>query len=209
MQSRWFVSLQRLVTTPGFSHFFLGLIVFNGVVCLPYSEADMLSRHNGHREQSLEFWGTVELLFSLAYVLECLLKVLGLGPVTYWRSRLNQFDFAATWSTVTYEAYMALHIGGEAPASVHLHGSLHRGDPRVIRSMLLLRLVRVLRLFAGVRQFRTIWLTFVSTVPRLMTLFGALWVIMYSYALIGVQVGQAARRARSHQSPLAPALASR
>jgi hypothetical protein len=76
----------------------------------------------------------------------------------------------------------------------HLQGATRAEDlrrvlhPQVTRSVLQIRLLRVIRLFFGFRPFQIIASTFIQLLPSAIPLLGTLWVLMYTYALVGVEL---------------------
>jgi len=108
-------------------------------------------------------------------VLESAAKVAVLGLARYWRSGTNRFDAACAWLPAAAQVWALAHFGGVVAF-----------DPQISRLVLLSRLLRLLRLFNHSSRFRTISDTLVDMVPAAASLFGTLWVLMYTYSLVGV-----------------------
>ena len=108
-------------------------------------------------------------------MLESAAKVAVLGFARYWRSGTNRFDAACAWLPAAAQVWALAQFGGVVAF-----------DPQISRLVLLSRLLRLLRLFNHSARFRTISDTLVDMVPAAASLFGTLWVLMYTYSLVGV-----------------------
>jgi two pore calcium channel protein len=98
-----------------------------------------------------------------------------LGAGRYFSSGVNRFDCAAAWLPAFAEAWALVQYG----AAVAFDGN-------IARLVLLSRLLRLMRVFAHSPRFRVIADTMAATVPAAASLFGTLWVLMYTFSLVGV-----------------------
>ena len=186
-------AFRRAVRSAHFTHFFLGAVLVNTLVVLPLEHRDLVRIERraarvelAHplRDRSTEaaedahaaaIWVMFELSFSAVYVFESAAKVSVFGLRRYWRSGTNRFDAACAWLPAIAQVW-ALCVFGGAVAF----------DPQISRLVLLSRLLRLLRLFNHSSRFRTISDTLAAMLPPAASLFGTLWVLMYTYSLVGV-----------------------
>jgi hypothetical protein len=97
------------------------------------------------------------------------------GAARYFRSGLNRFDCAAALLPAAAEGY-ALAAFGAAVAF----------DSSIARLVLLSRLLRLGRVFAHSARFRVIAGALQGALPEAGSLFGTLWVLVYTFSLVGV-----------------------
>jgi len=101
----------------------------------------MASIHEGMSSRFEFVISRLNLLFSLFFIFECILKLIALGWKVYFHESWNKFDF-----TVVLASFLDLYleIAGENIMSVFKSG------PSIVRTLRVLRISRLLRL---VKQF--------------------------------------------------------
>ena len=120
-------------------------------------------------------WGGFELTFALLYCAESLLKMRVLSVAHYFAVGANRFDFAVTWVPVLIEAGAFWRMGDGVAF-----------DADIGRVVMLSRLLRLLRLFNHSQNFRVLAETLARMVPLAASLFGSLWLLMFTFSLVGV-----------------------
>ncbi|GLE00930.1 hypothetical protein PINS_up009727 [Pythium insidiosum] len=129
---------------------------------------------NGSLDEYLE-WEHWMPLFSLAYLIEMVLKMSSRGFGRYFARPKNMYDCVVTLIIFTAEI------------SIHLH---HMGGDEWewIKLLLLLRFLRCLRLLVALRSISTMFGIVVRLLPAFTTLYGMLGIVLLEYAAVGVQL---------------------
>jgi hypothetical protein len=110
------------------------------------------------------------------YALELLLKLVALGPRTYFKSWWSRFD---ALMVLTSALDVALSQLGVRAAGV---------GPAVLRVFRLMRVSRVLRLVKGAKGLRKLLTTLVLSLPSLLNVTSLLFLLLFVYAVLGVQL---------------------
>jgi len=163
-ESAWRQRVFHVVVLPRFELFIMGLIMLNVLV--------MSLRYR----QQPEWWAFVldgcNVAFGGVFILEVIVKVVGLGAAQYWSSGWNRFDFSVVAINV---ATFVLSVAG--------------ADLGV--DFTLLRVVRVVRLFRLVktsRRLRTIFSTLYLSLPSLANVGALLLLLFFMYAIAGMSL---------------------
>ncbi|XP_077995596.1 two pore channel protein 1-like [Glandiceps talaboti] len=106
-------------------------------------------------------------MFVAIYTVEAILKILALGPTTYFNSGWNVFDFCVTLSSIG-------GIFGEL-----LHASFYY--------IVVLRPLRLLRLFKIKKRYRDVMDTLFVLLPRMVSVAIVLLIMYYFFAIIGME----------------------
>jgi hypothetical protein len=61
-------------------------------------------------------------------------------------------------------------------------------DEALIRYIMLVRMLRMLRIFGGVERFAIVFQVFLELLPVFSSLFGILFLMMYHYAQLGIGI---------------------
>lgn len=126
-----------------------------------------------------------EWFFLAIFTLEILLKMYAHGPVKFFRSAWNTFDFfvilAAALATVVET------INGQYS---------ERG--RTLDFILVLRVLRLVRLIGSIERFQIIITTIVNIGPSILTYGGVIFVVYYVYAIIGMECFQGLIKYTNH-----------
>jgi two pore calcium channel protein len=116
----------------------------------------------------------VDLVVSIIFVVEVILKVILLGPITYWSSNANKFDCVTSCVALTVGVYAWV------PNDF--------GNRDVIRYALVVRLLRFSRVFLHVERFAVVCGTFVSMVSSSGPLLALQFAAMYCFSVMGCQL---------------------
>jgi hypothetical protein len=122
---------------------------------------------------------SLELYFSLAYVMEFVLKMTVFSWAQYWANRSNQFDFFTTWLLLGSSMADELAAEGGSMAS------------EIKRYANVLRLLRLLRIMKQLKRFPAVTLM-VETIIRLVyaskDILSLLGVVMFFFTTLAVQL---------------------
>uniref|UniRef100_A0A1I8G189 TPC1 protein n=1 Tax=Macrostomum lignano TaxID=282301 RepID=A0A1I8G189_9PLAT len=131
-----------------------------------------------------------EWYFLGAFVLEILLKLYVMGPVAFFRRAWNIFDFVVIFSALMITFF----------EEVSNERRLEEGTLDII---LVLRVVRLLRIFGRIQRFRVI-LTTIANIRSPLSVYAAIvWVLYYMYGVLGMELFSGRIRAEVYtaQSP--------
>ena len=116
----------------------------------------------------------IEAIFSALFVIEVILKVLVNSWEVYWQKFSNKFDFLVTAATVL--------------ASLYVYTPNAYNNSSLIRWFQVLRVLRAVRFLARVHGFRAICSTFIKMLGPAARLLKVLFVIMFVFSALGVQI---------------------
>eukprot|EP00762_Andalucia_godoyi_P001647 ANDGO_07082.mRNA.1 Sodium channel protein 60E len=85
--------LFRLVTWKYFEAFMVFVIVLNTAI--------LATEHAGQSSEEQDFQDTANVVLTVVFVIEMILKIVGLGPFLYWNDKMNRFDGLVTIISVT------------------------------------------------------------------------------------------------------------
>ena len=111
--------------------------------------------------------------FLGVFTFEALLKIISFGT-DYFKESWNIFDFFVVFLT----------LGGILLDTLNLVQNIG-GTTSIIRSF---RIARVLRLIKRAKSLRTIFNTFTSTLPALANIGGLLFLVLYLYSILGMNL---------------------
>lgn len=121
----------------------------------------------------------INYLFTGVFALEAFVKIMALGVPDYFSDPWNTFDFCIIGGSL-------LSILLFLYADISLKGAI-----TIVRSF---RILRVFRLIKRAKSLNMIFSTFVVTLPALMNIGSLLLLVIYLYAILGVQfLGQVKR----------------
>ena len=136
----------------------------------------------------------LSITFNLVYYVEAVVKMLGLGLDGYFGDNWCRFDFFLVCTTL-------LDTFAEE------FSSLLPVPPMMLRVLRIFRILRIMRLLKGARGLRDLMVTMVLSFPSLLNVGSLLALIIYMYAILGVQLftflarlrrGRGARLLRHH-----------
>ncbi|CAG0916598.1 unnamed protein product [Notodromas monacha] len=156
----------KFVQWKGFRGAVYGIIFANGAVMIMRA----IEISNDPQIQGKDLKGTWDIyVFVGLYALEAVLKLLGLGVTGYFRSGWNTYDFAVTVSAI---------LGACAEAFLDA--------PFVF--VLILRPMRLLRLFKLKRRYRDVFSALVIVLPRMASAAIVLLIVYYFFAVAGMEL---------------------
>ncbi|KAK6306300.1 hypothetical protein J4Q44_G00232250 [Coregonus suidteri] len=157
-----FKGINLLVKSKAFQYTMYVVVAVNGVWILV--ETYMLN--SGFSWSRIVPWSYI--VFLTIYGVEVLLKVTGLGPLTYFSSGWNLFDF-----TVTVFAFLGLIALAF--------------DMEPFYFIVVLRPLQLLRLFKIKQRYRNVLDTMFELFPRMASLGLTLIIFYYSFAIVGME----------------------
>jgi len=162
----------HIVTSKAFDTFIIGVIVANVFV--------MACDYWGIENDEVNFtrYNKAMMCFSYIYYIEFTLKIIGLGPYTYFGDNWCRFDFTLVCTSLLDQF-----------ASELLEQFLPI-PPMVLRVLRVLRILRILRLLKGpgARRIRDLIMTLVISFPPLMNVGGVLTLVVFMYGVLGVNL---------------------
>jgi len=123
-----------------------------------------------------EFAEFADVFFTVAFTLEMILKITGLGLRQYFLSGWNVFD-----GTLVCGALMADGLKGLESLGVQI-------DPGTIRLLRIFRIARLLRLMKVGGKVNQLIMTIVLSVPSLGNVGVLLFLFLYIYTILGVEL---------------------
>jgi len=123
-------------------------------------------------------WG-MNILFFCVYIVEMILKLIGLGIKQYFQDGWNDFDFVLVMLGV-----LDLALGGYSATS----NSEVPFPPSLIRVLRLFRVVRILRIIKTAKKLRTIIMTVVISIPALLNIGMLILLILFIYAVWCIEI---------------------
>jgi len=126
-----------------------------------------------------------EILFFFVFFVEMFLKIYSFGPRNYWKKNWNKFDCLIVITSLF---------------DLILNATIEDLGFGLLKFLLLIRVLRLLRLFGRLERFNVIMTTIFQLVVPLINLFAALAVVSYVFAVIGMLVWA------GKMTPLNPAL---
>eukprot|EP01062_Namystynia_karyoxenos_P016906 TRINITY_DN16225_c0_g1_i1.p2 TRINITY_DN16225_c0_g1~~TRINITY_DN16225_c0_g1_i1.p2 ORF type:complete len:1216 (+),score=427.45 TRINITY_DN16225_c0_g1_i1:3891-7538(+) len=136
------------------------LVIVLNVIVLSFT-------HAGETDRWIRARTVANYIFVAIYVLECIIKVLGLGWSGYWYSTMNRFDFAIV--CVSLLRFAVAFPGGVA----------------VLRLFRVARLIRLIRTARGLNMMIT---TLTTSLPQLGNVSWVLCIVVFIFAAIGVDL---------------------
>eukprot|EP00937_MAST-01D_sp_MAST-1D-sp2_P001962 g1962.t1 len=136
--------------------------------CIVLNTIFMCCRHFGQTDAWTETLQIAGYVFAAIFATEALIKLCGLGPRHYFMAGWNQFDFV-----IVVMSLVGIFLGGIGPLA-----SLAR----------ILRLARLARLARKARNVRALCGTLVVTLPLILNVSCLLALLVFIYAVLGVQL---------------------
>ncbi|XP_022243090.1 two pore calcium channel protein 1-like isoform X1 [Limulus polyphemus] len=169
-------SIQKLVISRWFNYFIVLVIIANGIwQVVEASEISGVGEGKldtyvvTHHIKSYGIAGTwVSVGFIVAYSVEALLKIVGLGLFGYFQSGWNIYDFTVT----------VLGLAGVIAEHFNVPFSF----------VIILRPLRLLRLFKMNRRYRDVLGTVFIVLPRFGSVALVLLIVYYFFAIIGMEL---------------------
>lgn len=148
-----------------FEYFILTCIVLNTLV---------LAVHGvGISQTVIDITEYANYAFSFIFLLEAIFKLMGYGK-RYFNDHWNVFDFIIVVGSLFF---IVLKQGFKK--------DLLSSATQVFRA---LRIGRIFKLFRNLRSLQVIFSTFITTLPALMNVGGLMFLILYIFAVIGMNL---------------------
>ncbi|XP_061585082.1 two pore channel protein 1 isoform X3 [Cololabis saira] len=157
-----FKGINLLVKSKGFQYTMYVVVAINGVWIL----VETYTLNSGYSWSKLVPWSYI--VFLTIYGIEVLLKITGLGPMTYFSSGWNLFDFSVT--VFAFLGLIALAFNMEP-----------------FYFIVILRPFQLLRLFKIKQRYRNVLDTMFELFPRMASLGLTLIIFYYSFAIVGME----------------------
>jgi len=156
-------AIHLLVTNKAFEYTIYMLIITNGTLMIVQTS---LMNHTDEEQFIYSPW--ISLLFVSVYTLEMVFKLIGLGMKKYFHSPWNVFDCLITLLGIVSIVMKELNIQTSW--------------------IMILRSLRLLRLFKVKKRFRDVFGTFIILLPRLNSAMIILLLVYYFFGVIGVEL---------------------
>uniref|UniRef100_UPI00358F1DA9 voltage-dependent N-type calcium channel subunit alpha-1B-like n=1 Tax=Myxine glutinosa TaxID=7769 RepID=UPI00358F1DA9 len=154
----------RLVASPAFDYFIMTMIALNTLT--------LMMKFHGAPQRYEDALKYLNILFTVLFSLECILKMLGLGFLNYFRDAWNIFDFVTVIGSITDIVVTELQM----------NNFINLGCLRLFRAA---RLIKLLRQGYTIRIL--LW-TFVQSFKALPYVCLLIAMLFFIYAIIGMQV---------------------
>ncbi|XP_061762424.1 two pore channel protein 1 isoform X2 [Nerophis ophidion] len=158
-----FKGINLLVRSKAFQYTMYVVVAINGVWIL----VETYTLHTGFSWSRLVPWSYI--VFLTIYGVEVLLKLSGLGPLAYFSSGWNLFDFSVT--VFAFLGLIALAF-----------------DMEPFYFIVVLRPFQLLRLFKIKQRYRNVLDTMFELFPRMASLGLTLIIFYYSFAIVGMEL---------------------
>uniref|UniRef100_A0A671YBY1 Two pore segment channel 1 n=1 Tax=Sparus aurata TaxID=8175 RepID=A0A671YBY1_SPAAU len=157
-----FKGINLLVKSKGFQYAMYAVVAINGVWIL----VETYTLNSGFSWSRFVPWSYI--VFLTIYGVEVLLKISGLGPMAYFSSGWNLFDFSVT--VFAFLGLIALAF-----------------DMEPFYFIVVLRPLQLLRLFKIKQRYRNVLDTMFELFPRMASLGLTLIIFYYSFAIVGME----------------------
>ncbi|CAJ1068835.1 two pore calcium channel protein 1 isoform X2 [Xyrichtys novacula] len=157
-----FKGINLLVKSKGFQYAMYVVVAINGVWIL----VETYNLESGFSWSRSVPWNYI--VFLTIYGVEVLLKISGLGPMAYFSSGWNLFDFSVT--VFAFLGLIALAF-----------------DMKPFYFIVVLRPLQLLRLFKIKQRYRNVLDTMFELFPRMASLGLTLIIFYYSFAIVGME----------------------
>ncbi|KAL7392296.1 hypothetical protein ABVT39_022490 [Epinephelus coioides] len=157
-----FKGINLLVKSKAFQYAMYAVVAINGVWIL----VETYTYNSGFSWSRLVPWSYI--VFLTIYGVEVLLKITGLGPMAYFSSGWNLFDFSVT--VFAFLGLIALAF-----------------DMEPFYFIVVLRPLQLLRLFKIKQRYRNVLDTMFELFPRMASLGLTLIIFYYSFAIVGME----------------------
>ena len=147
------------------------------MVCIVSNIITMALTYEGSPSSYDKILEDINYFFTAVFILESLLKIIGMGSRAYWYSGWNKFDLFVV-STSLLDIIMS-NIGG---GSV----SFLRVGPQLARVFRVLRVSRLLKLVKSLKGIQKLLETLMIALPALMNVGALLLLVFFVFSVLGV-----------------------
>lgn len=163
-QAQWRKKFYKLSLNPKFDNVMFFIILINTLI--------LATDHYDKSDQYKLFDKISNYIFVFLFLIEATIKLIGFGK-RYFRDGWQVFDFIIVTCSV-----LGLILEEFLIANVVALSALFKG----------LRSIRILKLFKKNKSLRVIFNTFMLTLPNLVNVGGLLLLLMFIYAIIGINL---------------------
>ena len=177
IQSPHFIALQNLMTTGVFDKFIDAIVLLNAIIVLAQSYPMFAGKTVEEDPRAVDGyidtpWEIAETIFTIIYLIEMSSKIAALGWRRYASSVRNLFDGIITVACLLPTLY------------VYYPNSY--SDTNLIRFCVVVRVLRVFRLFLVIEPFNALANTFLGVLPAAARVTMLLFVVVYIFSWIGM-----------------------
>jgi len=122
---------------------------------------------------------SLDALFGSIYLVEAVLKIIGLGPRNYFGTRSNVFDFCIL---------LAVIVGWVMSGIAASRGDSNSDGEAIFSAIEALRVLRVFRLFQLIPPLKPLLSTLIQTIYPLLNILGLIMLFIFTYAILGMQL---------------------
>lgn len=167
-QTKWRKPYFNLITHDYFEYFIMVSIVLNIIV--------MAMNYDDASTTYTNVLSYINYFFSFVFVVELVLKHLGLGIKRYWSSGWNRFDGVVVVASIIDITFDVMNM--EAVPFL-------RAGPQLARVFRILRISRLFKLIRRFRGLRKLINTLIFSLPSLLNIGALLFLVYFIYAVLG------------------------
>jgi len=168
-KKHWRFRFYKLTRSENFEKAIMGVIMMNVIIMM------FESKSLQDNSTMIMIFMVIDIIFTIIFTFEMIIKMLGLGIKQYFKDHWNQFDFI-----VVFGAWINLSL-------THFAKHLNVGfDLTILRIVRLFRVSRLIRLVKSLQRLKALLRTLIISLPSLGNV-GTLLLLMYIvFAIIGV-----------------------
>lgn len=145
--------------------------------CIMFNIVTMALTYEGSSAQYDTVLENINYFFTAVFILECILKFIGLGVRAYWYSGWNRFDLFVVLSSIV-DILMST-IGTSL-------FSFLRVGPQLARVLRVMRVSRLLKLVKSLKGIQKLLETLILALPALMNVGALLILVYFIFSVLGV-----------------------
>lgn len=149
------------------------------ILCIIGNIITLAMNYEGEPESYTQKLETVNYFFTGAFMLEALLKIVGLGFHKYFHSGWNIFDFLIVVTSTAEIIFVQLSTGNN-------NINFIRVGPQIIRIFRVLRVLRILKLIKRLETLKKLITTLITALPSIANVGLLYLMVFYIYAILGV-----------------------
>lgn len=157
-----------LIVTDVRFEFFISVIIVSNVIFMAL-EFDQMP------ELLSKILNIANIVYTIVFSIEAILKIIGLGLFQYFRDSWNTFDFSVVLISIigVIASYLETGIGL---------------NPTIMRVFRVFRILRLVRLIKTTKQIRALLETLYYSIPSMMNVLLTVALACYMYAIIGMNL---------------------
>ena len=152
-----------------FEMFILGCILLNMV--------QMAMAYDKGSEDYMYTLETINLVFTIIFILEAGIKLTGFGIKGYFNNNWNRFDFVVVVSSILDLTMSAIFDSNQ---------SMLRTAPQLVRVVRVLRVSRLIRIFKTLKPLQDLVMVMAVSLPAILNVLSLLLLIFFIYSVLGV-----------------------